>query len=254
MGEPGSLGTRMKRYEHVWQVALPMRVPVIIRVDGRAFHTVTRHMERPFDTRMLSAMDLVAIALCEEIQGAQMAYVQSDEVSVLVHGYETIQTQPWFGNELQKMCSISASVATCAFNAFAADRAAEGQPMIVAAAHFDSRAFLMPEDEVTNYFIWRQQDATRNSIQMVARAHFSHREVHGKDQGEMQEMLFARKGINWNDLPDYEKRGRCAVRRTFEREGAERAEWGIDHHPPVFTKDRDYIEKHVRIHRQEVAA
>lgn len=241
-----SLGDRMKRYEHAWRFELPRRVPVIIRVDGKAFHTLTRHCVKPFDDSLMCAMDSVAVALCEEVQGAQLAYIQSDEVSVLVHGYRTIQSEPWFNNEIQKMCSVSASVATWAFNA--AMPAVEMGDMTC--AEFDSRVFVMPEDEVCNYFLWRQQDASRNSIQMVARAHFSHRQVDGKNTSQMQEMLHGERGINWNDLAPRYKRGRCAIRRTFTRDGAERHAWRMDNEIPIFSQDRDYIERHVRIHME----
>lgn len=238
-----SLGDRMKQYEDAWRVTLPRRVPVIIRVDGRAFHTLTRDCARPFDGALMAAMDAVALALCEEVQGAQLAFVQSDEVSVLVHGYRTIQTEPWFDGGLQKMASVSASVATAAFN---------GHPVPTGLATFDSRVFLVPEDEVCNYFLWRQRDAERNSLQMVAHCHYSPVELHGKDRSELQEMVFQR-GVNWNDFPARKKRGRCALRRTFERGGVARAEWYIDSEVPVFSQDRDYVERHVRIHREEPA-
>jgi tRNA(His) 5'-end guanylyltransferase len=164
----------MKAYEAPWRAVMTRRVPVIIRVDGKAFHTFARGCARPFDAGLMSAMDAVAVELCKEIQGAQLAYVQSDEVSVLVHGYRTIQTQPWVNNEVQKMVSLTASVATAAFSDAWAERTQSR-------ALFDSRVFLVPEDEVCNYFIWRQQDATRNSIQMTARAHFS-----DKDEGSTE--------------------------------------------------------------------
>lgn len=239
MASADSLGDRMKAYEHAWRFSFPRRVPIIIRVDGKAFHTLTRGCARPFDETLMLCMDRVAVALCEEIQGAQLAYVQSDEVSVLVHGYRSIQSEPWFGNELQKMTSVSAAVATEAFN--------RDGPF--ASAHFDSRVFVVPEDEVCNYFIWRQQDATRNSIQMVAQARFSARELHGKNTSDMQEMLFSKVGINWNDYAIRLKRGRCAVRSVYEREGATRHQWTIDNEIPVFSQAREYIERHVEIHR-----
>jgi len=233
-----SLGDRMKSYKHAWRVVLPRRVPIIIRVDGKAFHTFTRGCERPFSEPLMGAMNNVALALCEEVQGAQLAYVQSDEVSVLVHGYRTIQSEPWFGNGLQKMASVSASVATQAFN-----DAFEPLSHRPGGATFDARVFLMPEDEVCNYFLWRQQDATRNSIQMTAQTHFSPRELHGQDNDALQEMLWQRKNINWNDLPVRLKRGRCALRYTFDRDGVERSEWRVDNEPPIFSQDRGYIER-----------
>lgn len=234
-----SLGDRMKKnYESVFRQQLPARMPVVIRVDGRAFHTLTRSCERPFDARLMAAMDSVATALCEEVTGAQIAYVQSDEVSVLVHPYKRIQSQCWFDGDVQKMVSISASVATAAFNR-------EWAP-IPQLANFDSRVFVLPEAEVCNYFIWRQQDATRNSVQMLARSLYSHRECEDKDGSELQEMCF-RKGRSWNDLPTEQRRGRCVVRRPAERLGEGRRKWVTDLDIPVFTQDCAYVERHLAV-------
>lgn len=232
----------MKAYEDVFRIELLRRVPVIIRVDGKAFHTLCRQYEKPFDDSFMARMDRAAVALCEEIQGAQLAYVQSDEISVLIHGYRTIQTQPWVSNGLQKMCSLSASEATKAFNAGVIHRGELGT--------FDARVFLMPEDEVCNYFVWRQQDATRNSINAVGQSYFPDRDLHGKNTSEVQEMLHQRCGINWNDFATRYKRGRCAVRETYAAGEVTRHRWVIDAEPPIFTADRTYIERHVRIHEE----
>ena len=238
-----SLGDRMKKnYEGVFRLQVPARMPVIIRVDGRAFHTLTRHCDRPFDAGLMAAMDSVACGLCEEIQGAQLAYVQSDEVSVLVHPYKRLQSQCWFDGDVQKMVSISASVATSTFNRFVA----RGGAPVSFAAQFDSRVFVLPEAEVCNYFIWRQQDATRNSVQMLARSLYSHRECEDKNGPELQEMCF-QKGHNWNDLPPSQKRGRCALSMTaHDTNGAVVSRgWATDHETPIFTQNRAYIEKHL---------
>lgn len=218
-----SLGDRMKTYERAHDIALPPRMPVIVRVDGRAFHTWTRGMDRPFDARLEFWMDSVAEQLCRELDGAQMAYVQSDEISILLHNYKRHSTQPWLRNRLQKVCSLSASIASASMTLLA-ERT----------AHFDARAFVLPEVEVANYFLWRQQDATRNSLQMLARSLYSHKECDGKDQSAMQEMCW-QKGRNWNDLPDRQKRGRCVVKFCNE--------W-MTEAPPIFKAEgRDYIER-----------
>ena len=108
-----SLGGRMKEYyEEVWKIKLPMRMPIIIRLDGRAFHSLTKQMEKPFDKKFIQNMQEVALKLCENISGAQLAYVQSDEISILMHNYKKLNSQAWFGNELQKLVSISASIAS----------------------------------------------------------------------------------------------------------------------------------------------
>lgn len=240
-----SLGDRMKGYERAYKIALPRRMPVVIRVDGKAFHTLTRGCEKPFDERLMAHMNKAAIALCEEIQGAQLAYVQSDEISVLVHNYKRLKSEAWFDNELQKMVSVAASTAAVHFTL--------GFDTL---ATFDARAFVLPEAEVCNYFIWRQQDATRNSIQMATRAVYSHAQADGKNTSEMQEMLHA-KGINWNDYPVACKRGRCVVREAFsvfDVDGQEirRSRWVVQD-PPIFSQDRAYIERHLAVEPEDRA-
>lgn len=229
------LGDRMKGYEGVSSHSLTRRVPVIIRVDGRAFHTFTKayKFDRPFDLEMHQAMTLAAVALVKDIQGAKLAYIQSDEISVLITDYETVDTEPWFGYNVSKICSISASVATSAFTrllvAFSKLKVTDGKW-----PHFDARAFNVPQDDVVNYFIWRQMDATRNSIQMLGRHHFSHKELHKKNTSQIQDMLMLEKGVNWNDLPIWQKRGFCIIRDAR----------GVltDEEMPILTQDRSYIQ------------
>ncbi len=233
-----SLGNRMKSYEHVTRHVLTRRTPVILRVDGRAFHTYTRHFKRPFDEELHHAMAMTAEALLCEIQGSKIAYGQSDEISILITDYDKLESEAWFGNNIQKMVSISASVATIAFNNAIGDYMqppgyAGRKPM----AQFDSRVFNIPREEVNNYFIWRQQDASRNSVQMLARAHFSHKECQNKNVSDLQEMLFHEKEINWNNVAAHFRRGFC----ISKHEGA--AIWDRD--IPLFTKDRNYIERFV---------
>lgn len=111
MTENSSLGDRMKAYEAAHRIVLPRRMPVIIRVDGKGFHRWTRHCARPFDSNLIEVMNIAAVELCEEVQGTRLAYVQSDEISLLVHGYETHESQPWFDNQLQKIVSVAAAIA-----------------------------------------------------------------------------------------------------------------------------------------------
>ncbi len=237
------IAERMKAYEEASRPTFPRRIPILLRVDGKTFHTLTSDCARPFDHDLMEAMDAVALALVSQVQGSQLAYVQSDEVSVLVHGYRTIHSQPWLGGDVQKMASIAASEATVAFNSVFKKWNRAGR--------FDARVFLVPESDVCNYFIWRQQDASRNSVHMVARAHFSHREIGSRTTSEMQELLWQQKKINWNDFPTSCKRGRCAVRRTFERDGAERSEWRMDQEIPLFTADRPYVEQYLETAEDE---
>ena len=224
------IGDRMKhQYEDRTRYFLPRRTYTIVRVDGKAFHGYTRHCERPFDYALMADMDAVAVRLCEQMQGSEFAYVQSDEISVLLTDFAKITTDAWFDGNIQKMVSIAGSMATAALNA----RRADAQHP----AMFDARAFTIPDPvEVENYFIWRQQDATRNSIQMAAHARFSHREMHGQNTSALQEMLFGC-GVNWNDYPDGAKRGRCVIA------GEERG-WKIEA-PPMFTQDRKYLRERI---------
>lgn len=220
-----SLGERMKSYyEQAYKQYLPWRMPVIIRIDGRSFHTFTRRMKRPFDETFISNMMQLGLYLCQEISTCVLAYGQSDEISFLLHNYRKLESQAWFGNEIQKIVSISSGLASSFF----------AMKYQSTKAVFDSRVFVLPEAEVCNYFIWRQQDATRNSIQMFAQDIFSAKQLHRKNQKQMLDMLFD-KDRNWYTLPSYKKQGWCVHKR-------ETGYWLVDKDIPVFTQDRDYIE------------
>lgn len=208
MSDSTALGDRMKRYEAAHWTVLPRRTYTLLRCDGRSFHTYLRGCQKPFDEQFMTDMDAVAEALCGEISGAAFAYTQSDEISILVTDFATIQTQPWFDGVVAKVLSISASLATAVLN----ERRPGKQAL------FDSRVFTISDPvEVANYFLWRQRDAVRNSISMAAQAHFSHTRLHGVSSAAMQELLFTEAGVNWNDYPDGCKRGRITVRHTGER-------------------------------------
>jgi len=252
-----NLGDRMKKYEDSFRQHLPIRTPVIIRLDGKAFHTYTAKCKKPVDMGLVECMNTTAIALCENIQGCQMAYVQSDEISLLITNYQDINTQSWFDNNIQKMVSVSASHASVAFTfnsyqIWGVVGVRFPEP-ILKPAYFDSRAFILPKEEVTNYFIWRQQDATRNSVQMLARSLYSHKQLENKNNSELQELCF-QKGKNWNDCPTFQKRGRCIVKTKTMKEGtnpktgevfqAERGEWVVDNEIPIFSQKRDYIDNY----------
>ena len=231
---PDSLGDRMKGYEGLPESTLMPRTPVVIRVDGKAFHTLTRSMERPWDDRLVKCMWETAQHLAEHIAGCKLAYVQSDEISLLLTDWDTYNTQPWFVYRVQKATSIAASMTTAAFTrAFL--REFDGTKFTTRLPMFDARMWNVPQHEVNNYFLWRQQDASRNSVQMLARAHFSHSECHKKNNAHLQEMLFSKHGINWNDTPTAMKRGACVVK---DAEGG----WKLDTEIPIFSQDRTYIE------------
>jgi len=225
-----SLGDRMKGYEQSARTVLPRRMPVIIRCDGKAFHTLTHDCVKPFDSRLTDCMTHASIRLCEQIQGAQLAYTQSDEISILVHGYKRFASETWFDNQVQKMVSVAASIAAAEFNAYS-------KGCFHKLAYFDARAFVLPEADVCNYFLWRQQDAVRNSIQMLARSLYSHKQCDHKNVNELQEMCF-QKGQNWNDVQPRWKRGLCVKRRHDASLGSS---WHVDLDIPTFGNDRDYV-------------
>jgi tRNA(His) guanylyltransferase len=223
-----SLGDRMKDfYENRTRIFLPRRTYTIIRIDGKAFHTYTRGLAIPFDEKFVNDMDETACYLCKNIQGAKFAFVQSDEISILLTDFDGLTTDSWFDGNIQKMSSISASLATAKFN--------ELRPNKIAL--FDSRVFTISSPiEVENYFIWRQQDTVRNSISSVAQSIFSHSELNNKNSGQMQEMCF-QKGVNWDDYPPKLKRGRLIVKQEYDKDGAKRNKW-VSVEPPTFSQER----------------
>jgi len=256
-----SLGDRMKTYEGVTRNHLVRRMPVIIRIDGKAFHTLTKGFDKPFDNILIKTMWDTCRHLCANIQGCKIAYTQSDEISLLLTDYEMLETSAWFDNNIQKIVSISASMATMAFNkAFKehselcdiVDNVEDGYNnrretyrKKYDTAMFDSRVFNIPKEDVCNYFIWRQQDATRNSIQMVGQANFSHKQLQNKTCNQIQELLFQEKGVNFNDLPVYQRRGTCIVKENYFKGETIRTRWVADKGIPVFTQDRNYIERYI---------
>ena len=219
------LGNRMKTYyEAVPKHRLVRRMPVAIRIDGKAFHTFTRGFQKPFDEVLGNAMVRTMEYLAKNIQGCVFAYQQSDEITLLLIDYQTFETDAWFDYEVQKMCSIAASMATMAFNTFfkeemmrqhAINLFPHDSPIFNAhykaitekGAMFDARCFNIPKEEACNLVYWRQLDATRNSIQMVGQANFSHKELQGKSCNDIQDMLHEQRGINWNEYPIRWKRG-----------------------------------------------
>lgn len=241
-----ALGKRMKeRYEERTCVLLPRRTYTIIRIDGKSFHSYTRNFKRPFDESLTNTMDRTTIELCKSIQGAQLGYVQSDEISLILTDFTDIHTEAWFNGNLQKTVSVAASIATMAFNA-AVSRTLSATHN--ATATFDARAFTIPDrEEVMNYFIWRQQDATRNSVQMVAQSLYSHKELHNKNNSQLQEMIF-QKGQNWDSYAPRNKRGSAIIRVASPEH---RHEWIADDNTPIFTQDRDYLYDRIPVHGYE---
>ncbi len=235
-----AISTRMKAYESVPNIRLTRRTPVIIRLDGKSFHTWTKGCDRPFDNELHYLMMETSKALCFGIQNAQFAYTQSDEISILLTDYAKLETDQWFDGKIQKIVSISAAMATAVFNmTILNDEELKVKFAFKPAALFDARVFNIPKEEVNNYFIWRQQDATRNSIQMLGQANFSHKELQKKSTSNIQDMLMEKDNINWNDLDIWKKRGSCIVRTPPHMSYT----WDEDKEIPIFTKDRDFIEK-----------
>lgn len=257
------LGDRMKDfYEDRTRYKLARRTNTIIRIDGKAFHTYTKGLQRPFDQGLMEDMNRTTEYLCQNIQGAKFGYVQSDEISILITDYDDNDTHAWFDANLQKMASISASLATAEFNRLRLIRkmnttVATAGSILEQFKHamFDARVFQIPyQEEVINYFIWRQQDATRNSISSVAQSLYSAKELHGKKTSDMQEMIF-QKGINWNDFTPREKRGSIIrkVEKTFEIPAHwaygenvfdskfTRLKWEADPNTPIISQDKDYL-------------
>lgn len=267
------LDDRMKEYERVTRHHLTKRMPVIIRIDGKTFHTFTKGFEKPFDEVMVNTMQDTMKYLCENIENCVLGYTQSDEITLVLCDYKTLTSQAWFNNNLQKLCSVSASMATMAFNGFFVENVQDYLPDINTVpdscywtknarninnkdfgnykeAMFDSRVFNIPKEEVNNCLIWRQEDAVRNSIQSVAQANFDHEQLDEKNQNELQEMLWQEKGINWNDYPTYLKRGSCCIRiaETKINEKGEsyvRQKWVIDSNIPIFSKDPSYVNNRI---------
>lgn len=255
-----SLEDRMKLYyEQNTCTKLPENIPIILRLDGRAFHTLTRGLDKPFDLKFVDLMNKIAIDLCDnEIQNAKMAYLQSDEISILIHS--GVFSDSWFNNDVQKMTSVSASRASCE-----ATKQNIISDIFKTNKHimFDSRVFIIPEKEVCNYFIWRQRDWERNSLQMLARKYYSQSKLNNQNATSMHEMIF-QKDDNWNNLPPFLRRGRCIIpaikkvhvtkaetKGMFEGD-VDRNVWTLDNDIPIFSKDRQYINKRLEVDQGDV--
>lgn len=261
------LGTRMKEfYEAVPKTRLVRRTPVAIRIDGKAFHTFTKGFAKPFDKVLMNSMQATMKYLCENIQGCVLGYTQSDEITLILVDYKRINSSAWFDYEVQKLCSISASMATMRFNKeleynfnrwrsvissfdWATNIPPEMEELcrtyrkaIDKGAMFDARCFNIPKEEVTNLILWRELDAIRNSIEMVGHNYFTPSELHGKTCADIKNMLKIKKYVDWEDFPLDCQRGACCVR--CNKSGILSREWTIDRYIPIFKgSDREYIDK-----------
>ena len=270
------LGTRMKEfYEQVPKTRLVRRMPVAIRIDGKAFHTFTKGFRKPFDDILIKTMQETTKYLCENIQGCVLGYTQSDEITLILVDYQKLTSSAWFDYEVQKLCSISASMATMAFNKFFENNVDDYRfrkwdgvskyekgteeyiktllKAVEKGAMFDARCFNIPKEEVTNLIYWRQLDATRNSIQMVGQANFSHKELQNKSCNDIQDMLHEQKGINWNDYPTVYKRGTAIIYINYQNpqsltNGDIIKGWKIDTEMPILKgENRAYVDDLVYI-------
>lgn len=244
--EKSSFGDRMKRFELSGESYLVPRMPVMIRIDGKAFSKFTKGLRKPMDEDLRLCMEYTAFELVKKIDGCRFAYTQSDEITLLLVDYGSRDTQAWFNNRVSKILSIAASLATGAFikaalNYLPEHLAKKGFPA------FDARAWNIPQEEVCNAFLWRQQDATRNAIQGLGQANFSHRDLQNKSCNDIQEMLFTEKGINFNDEPTYYKRGFSLYKSNCFVEGSngdwvERKKVISDLDMPIISQDRFHVE------------
>lgn len=250
------LDERMKKYEYVTRHYLMCRTPVIVRIDGKAFHTFTKGMKKPFDHIFMESMQDTMKYLCENVQGCVLGYCQSDEISLLLIDYDTLETSAWFDNNISKIISITSSLASVYFNQQfyinlvdyrvknykSKNRDVEYENRLLANISslpiFDSRAFNLSKEEVNNYFVWRQQDAIKNAIQMIGRAYFTHKELENKNGKDIVDML-DNIGINYHSYSTSEKRGTCCIKTDKG--------WELDTEIPIFKDDKDYIEKLIYI-------
>lgn len=264
-----SLGDRMKGfYEERAKTKLIRRMPLIIRIDGRAFHTFTKGFVKPFDKRMIETMQEVTLELCKNIQGCVFGYTQSDEITLILVDYNDIDVSAWYDYEVQKICSVVASMATLYFNRIFRhkiydfvsehtkvinDPKTYGEELsnavndllktyntaIEMGAMFDARCFNVPISDVCNMILWRQKDAERNSINSLGQAWFKHKQLEGKKTNQVQDMLFKEYGINWNDLSTVEKRGTAVIKDDKDK-------WFIDEEMPILRgEDRKYVESRI---------
>lgn len=258
------LETRMKTfYEQTSKTKLMRRCPVAIRIDGKAFRTFTRGFHRPFDDILINSMQKTMKYLCENIQGCVLGYSQSDEITLILIDYQKLESDAWFDYEVQKIASISASMATMAFNKYFRENVIDFKEMmkysacynllqdqlqayissVKKGAMFDARCFNIPKEEVTNLIYWRQFDAIRNSVQMVGRANFSQKELNEKGRTMIKAMLKTQKGIIWENLPIHYQRGSCCIKKEDTESLDSYKTWVIDKEIPIFKgEDRKYID------------
>ena len=260
--EKDKLGSRMKTYEAVPKNYLTLGTPKVIRLDMRAGHTFCKKFNRPFDDVFSECMIYATKELCEKVSGVVMGYTQSDEISLVINdSVKKDGTDCFFNGNVEKMASISASICTLAFNkkyCEMVDAMEDSNQKAVYeerlwTAQFDSRVFCLPNVmEVHNYILWRQQDATKNSVRQVGYANFSHKTLDGKNTSDVQDMLMLQKGINWNNFPVKYKRGCVVIKELYKKDvvlpngelikDVQRRRW-IEFEIPILTQDLEFVPK-----------
>jgi tRNA(His) 5'-end guanylyltransferase len=247
-----NLHERMKQYEAVSQTYLMRRTPVILRLDGVAFHTFTKNFDKPLDEVLSTAMKGTTLYLVNNIQGCVLGYTQSDEISLVLQDYKKLDTDAWFGYNVQKLVSVSAKMATAQFNKLfnryiallPGETSGRYREAILENIGFDSRCWNLPFEEVNNYLIDRQQDAERNSINLLAQQYYSQKELNGIKSNALQNKLFTEHGINWNDLPDYQKRGFLTLPENDPNSK------GL-FETPIFSKEPEFVNSLIRFDKEE---
>lgn len=220
-----TLGDRMKEYEYVTRNKLTNRVPVIIRLDGKAFHNFTKGFNKPVDDIMARTMKRTTEALCNNVQGVVMGYTQSDEISLVLMNTSNKASELWFNNNISKIISVSASMCTLHFNKFFEEEVknidyADPYYSKINTAIFDSRAFSIPENDIVNYFIWRQRDCQKNAISSTARTLFSHKSLYGLSGSKMIEKMKEEKDFIYEDkIPLSFRNGVTFIKEETKRVG-----------------------------------
>ena len=235
-----NLGDRMKLYEEPTSLRLQIKTPVVIRVDGRSFHTYTKDAQKPYDELIQGAMQAATWALCSEAMGAVIGFQQSDEITVILQDWQNYESEQWFGGNVQKIAMSAAVIVTNAFNSYPGIVDTFGQ------ASFDGRVHNIPHHEIVNHLIWRQQDTLRNSVSTLAQNNFSHKQLQGKSCDEMKAMLLDR-GVDWEKyLPTFVRHGFVVRKQYVQFEGAGPLEHGVsswvkDFNAPLFNENREYV-------------
>lgn len=267
MNSKYELENRMKKfYEEIPKNRLMRRCPVIIRLDGKSFHTLIKGLKKPFDDIFRNAMNDTMLYLCKNIQGCELGYTQSDEITLLLIDYKTLNSDAWFDYEVEKICSVSASMATLSFNKAFEKYATQYirkeknstdietikyikllKNVINKGGCFDSRCFNVPKEEVCNLFYWRQLDCIRNSVLAVGQYYFTAKELHGKGTSDIKEMLIIEKYVDWNN---YNNEYKVGVSCYKTKKINDKESWVLDKNMPILrnvdnVNNRDYVEKYV---------